>query len=291
MHLNTKTLTILLAVLATNAFGCVADLLGGSDSGERSDTPSADGTGNGGSQADGGATPVTACAPGSTRSGAVAGVSVDYPATIDTRWFNPVAQETTPSDIDEALMKEVGLDPDDESDVRRFMYLRAGFDLRWLFRDRPTAGNWWGTTDLAIYVYDFVATDTPVGGTVAVFDASAMRGARLSGDKVLLGETIRTTVDAMSADRRPKAIIAFAPNRNAESSLERAFVNLFARDVHFATTGSVTISNLRDPSGAPITRVSYPLDGVRTLDIVAHGEIAGSAISASGGCLNLVVVE
>lgn len=64
-----------------------------------------------------------------------------------------------------------------------------------------------------MYLFDVVDTVTAPDATIAVFDASAVREARLSGDKSRLASTIRTTVDAMKADRRPKAIVAFAPDR------------------------------------------------------------------------------
>ncbi|MBX3222989.1 MAG: hypothetical protein KF795_20930 [Labilithrix sp.] len=225
-----------------------------------------------------------------SRTGAVAGASLDYPSEPDTTWFNASLEEVALNAIDRAMMKEAGLDPDDDADVRRFRYFVSGFDLRWIVRERPSPGNWFGKADLGVYVFDLVGTSTPPdGANVAVFDTSAVREARLSGDKARLGESIRATVDAMKADRRPKAIIAFAPDRNPESSVERAFINLFARDVHFATTGSVTISNLRDWSGAAVTSAPYPLRNVRTLDVSARGDIAGSAVTASGSCLELVI--
>ena len=120
-----------------------------------------------------------------------------------------------------------------------------------------------------------------------MFDASAVGAARLSGAKARAGAAIRTAVDATRADPRPKAIIAFAPDRNAESSPERALVNIYARAVRFASTGSVTISNLRDGTGAPVSSSTYPLRDARTLDVSARGEIGGAPISATGTCLCL----
>jgi hypothetical protein len=278
-----------IGICAAGAVACGApqEPTGGSETEPAKNAPP--GNGGGGSTASKAPTPITWCTTGLTRSGTVAGTSLEYPSTPDTTWFNRSLEEVVLNEIDRAMMEEDGLDPDDDEDVRRFRYFINGFDLRWIVRETPAPGNWFGKTDFAVYVFDLVRASAAPDGTFAVFDASAVREARLSGDKEQLGKTIRATVDAMKADPRPKAIIAFAPDRNPESSFERAFINLFARDVHFATTGSVTVSNLRDSSGAPITAVPYPLRNVRTLDVSASGDMAGSAIKVGGSCLDLVI--
>jgi hypothetical protein len=288
MRHSPTRLTALFTILAALALGCGV---------EPNDSPEpGNGDGAGASRSgdertnDAPATPITWCSLGLSRSGTVADTSLEYPSQPDTTWFNRSLEEVALSAIDETMMREAGLDPDDDADVRRFRYFLSGFDLRWIVREDPSPGNWFGKTDLGVYVFDLANTSAPLDGTtVAVFDASAVREARLSGDKPRLGEAIRAAVDAMKADPRPKAIIAFAPDRNPETSVERAFINLFARDVYFATTGSVTISNLRDSTGAPVTTVTYPLRDVRTLDVDARGDIAGSAITASGSCLDLTI--
>jgi hypothetical protein len=280
-------LVSVVGIFGVGAVGCGTDRGEGSEPGAGNETPVEEPRAP--APPSGTPTAITWCGAALSRSGTVAGTSLEYPSKPDTTWFNRSLEEVVLSDIDEAMMREAGLDPDDDADVRRFRYFIHGFDLRWIVREDPAPGNWFGKSDFAVYVFDLARTSTPPDGTVAVYDASAVREARLSGDKARLGETIRATTDAMKADPRPKAIIAFAPDRNAESSVERAFINLFARDVHFATTGSVTISNLRDPTGAPPASLAYPLRNVRTLDVSAHGEIAGTTITVGGSCLDLVI--
>src|SRR6185295_19081546 len=139
------------------------------------------------------------------------------------------------------------------------------------------------------YLFDVADTATQPNTAIEVFDASAVREARLSGDKSKLASTLRTTVDAMKATRRPKAVIAFAPDRNPETSVERAFINLFARNVYFASKRSVTLSNLRDTTGAPIASPVYPLRNVRTLDVSAAGDVAATPFTTKASCLDIKI--
>lgn len=277
-----KRTTYLGILLAALAVGC------GASSQQESDSPSPNtppaSSGGGGAGANGAITWCTTTLP---RTGTIAGQSLDYPAEPDTTWFNKSLEEVGLDAIDEAVMKEAGLSRDDKADVERFKYFAHGFDFRWILRDPATEENWFGKSDFGVYLFDVADTSTAPGTPVAVFDASAVREARLSGDRTKLASAIRATVDAMKADPRPKAIVAFAPNRVPESSVERAFINLFARDVHFATTGSVTLSNLHDGKGTPIPSVVYPLRGVRSLDVTVQGQMAGAPFAASGNCLDL----
>jgi hypothetical protein len=186
-------------------------------------------------------------------------------------------------------MNEAGLDSDDINDVNRFKYFSNGFDFRLILGDEPSPRNWFGKSDLSVYLFDVADMATAPGTEIAVFDASTVRDARLSGDKSRLASTLRATVDAMKAIRRPKAVIAFAPDRIPETSVERAFINLFARDVHFATTGSVTLSNLRGVTGAPLGPVVYPLRTVRTLDVKAQGAFTDTPFTVNGSCLDVQI--
>lgn len=278
-------LLALMAFVSSVAVGCDSQPSG--ETKPESPSPTS-GDGNGGpTDASGRSSAITWCHTTTSRTGTVAGTSLDYPSEPYTTWFNTSLEEVALSAIDEQMMKEVGLSPDDDADVRRFRYFVRGFDFRWIVADIPSDGNWFSKTDLTVYLFDVADTATPMASTVEVYDASAVREARLSGDKSRLGSTLRTTIDAMKAIRRPKAIVAFAPDRIPESSLERAFINLFARNVYFATKGSVTLSNLHDVTGAPVTSVVYPMHNVRTLDVSARGEIAGSPFAANGSCLDL----
>lgn len=271
----------LFTLLAALATGCSVEVRDGSDPAKGPSTSSSGGSGT---------VPTNTCTTDLRRSGTVAGASVDFPSKPDTTWFNVSLEEVALNAIDKAMMEEAGLDTNDAADVRRFRYFSSGFDLRLLVGETPSPGNWFGKSDLGVYVFDLARSSTaPDATSIAVFDASAVRDARRSGDKALLGKTIRATVDAMKADPRPKAILAFAPDRNPESSVERAFINLFARDVHFATTGTVTIGNLRDATGASLGGARYPLRGVKTVDVSARGEMAGSTVTVGGSCLELVI--
>lgn len=279
-------LTALVAAFATLAVGCGAEHVGGPGSEPESDReslPSSDG--NGGDTKPSEPDVITWCNTALNRTGTIAGTSLDYPSTPDTTWFNTSLEQVALSSLDEAMMEAAGLDPHDDADVERFRYFAHGFDFRWIVGDQPSPGNWFGKTDFSVYLFDLA--EKTIDTSVTVFDASAVRDARLSGDKKQLASAIRVTVDAMKADPHPKAIIAFAPDRNPETSLERAFISMFARNVYFATTGSVTLSNLRDVVGAPLSSVVYPIRNLRTLDVSASGEIAGTPFSANGSCLDL----
>jgi hypothetical protein len=277
MRQRSVLLSLVFSIFATGALAC------GADDGSSPEAAGSDGeprpSGGGGGSA--------TCSLELTRAGTIAGTSLDYPSAPDTTWFNTSLEEEALNELDEAMMREAGLSPEDDEDVRRFAYFTRGFDFRWIVREDPSPGNWFGKSDFGVYLFDVVDTGTPPDAAIAVFDASSVRDARLSGDKGRLGDAIRTTVDAMRADRRPKAIVAFAPDRNPESSWERAFINLFARDVHFATTGSVSTSNLRDAAGRPVSGVTYPLRDVSTLDAAAEGEMAGAPFTVRGACLAL----
>ena len=277
MRQSSVFLAAALGICAVFAVGCGAGYDQGSEG--AGDAPAASGD----------RSAVTWCTTGLSRSGTIAGTSLDYPSTPDTTWFNNSLEEVALTELDKTLMEDAGLSIDDDADVRRFRYFTHGFDFRWIVGDEPSPGNWFGKSDFSVYLFDVVETATPIDAKVAVFDASAVRDARLSGDKNRLASAIRTTVDAMKADHRAKAIIAFAPDRNPETSVERAFINLFARDVHFATSGTVAISNLRDPAGAPVTSVSLPLHNVRTLDLSAQGDMAGAPFVSRGSCLDLQI--
>lgn len=294
---STRHLTILfsalaslasLAGLASFATGCSGVSGSNGSSGEQPGSPAS---------SSGGATPtpgagtgsITWCQTSLERTGAVAGTSLDYPSNPDTFWFNTSLEEVALSAVDVATMREAGLSPEDQADVSRFRYFTHGFDLRWILRDPPTTDNLFGTHDFGVYVFDLADTKTAPDTAVAVFDASAVRDARLSGDRAKLASAIRVTVDAMKADPRPKAIVAFAPNRVPETSEERLFINLFARDVYFATTGSATLSNLRDRTGAPIPTLVYPVRNARTLDVKVQGNLGGAPFIANGSCLDLQI--
>jgi hypothetical protein len=282
---------VLLAVLTCFAMGCSATAQG---TGQQEAPPPGDSkSGNGGNtdspNATIGTVPITWCNTTLNRTGTVAGTSLDYPSTPATTWFNTSLEEVVLSPVDEEMMKEAGLSPDDVNDVNRFKYFTHGFDFRLILGDTPSPGNWFGKSDLSVYLFDVADTATAPGTDVVVFDASAVREARLSGDKSKLASTIRATVDAMKAIPRPKAVVAFAPDRIPETSVERAFINLFARDVHFATTGSVTLSNLRGVTGALLGPVRYPLHTLRTLDVKAQGAFAGTPFTANASCLDVQI--
>lgn len=271
----------LLSLLAPLAVGCSVDVRDGSDP-----APGPSGSSSSGSVT----APKNACSTTLQRTGTVAGASLEFASKPDTTWFNVSLDEVALNAIDKAMMNETGLDTNDSADVRRYRYFVSGFDLRLLVGEDPSPGNWFGKSDLGVYVFDLARSSTaPEAGEIAVFDASAVREARRSGDKALLGKAIRETVDAMRADPRPKAIIAFAPDRNPESSVERAFINLFARDVHFATTGSVKLSDLRDASGATLTGPRYPLRNIDTIDVAARGQMAGTPITVGARCLKVTI--
>ena len=275
---------LLMCVLASVAIGC-----GGTSIGTGGDAePAPASGGNGSANTSGGPSAITWCSTALSREGVIAGTSIDYPSTPYTTWFNIALEELALTAIDEEVMKEAGLSPDDKADVARFKYFMHGFDLRLILGDTPSAGNWFGKSDLSVYVFDVADSAAQPDVAIPVFDASAVREARLSGDKTRLASTLRVTVDAMQATPGPKAIVAFAPDRNPESSVERAFINLFARNVYFASKGSVTLSNLRDTTGRTITSPVYPLHDLRTLDVSAVGDVAASPFTTKASCLDVV---
>jgi hypothetical protein len=280
---------VFLAVVTCFAMGCSSASVEGTGAPEPPPSGGSSGSSGGGAdQTSGGRDgAITWCSTSSTRTGTVGGTSLDYPSTPSTTWFNTSLEELALSPLDEAMMKEAGLSPDDVNDVNRFKYFTRGFDFRLILGDPPSPGNWFGKTDLSVYLFDVAETATAPDTEIAVFDASAVREARLSGDKQRLAATLRTTVDAMKATHTPKAIVAFAPDRNPETSEERAFINLFARNVYFATIGRVTLSNLRGASGAALGRVTYPLRGLRTVDLKAVGAFGDAAWTATASCLDV----
>jgi hypothetical protein len=280
---------LLLCVLASVAIGCGGEARGSGEPGSHDQQPPASGGNGANTNAGGGPSAITWCSTALTRDGVIAGTSLDYPTTPYTTWFNNSLEEVALSAIDDEMMKEAGLSPDDKEDVQRFKYFAHGFDFRLILGDTPSPGNWFGKTDLSVYLFDVADTATQPNTAIEVFDASAVREARLSGDKSRLASTLRATVDAMKATRRPKAIVAFAPDRNPETSVERAFINLFARDVYFASKGSVTLSNLRDRTGAPIASPVYPLRNVRTLDVSATGDVAATPFTTKASCLDVEI--
>ena len=230
--------------------------------------------------------PVTVpwCSGSLIREGSIAGVPLDYPTEPFTVWFNRSLEDVALEGFEKEMMENQGLDPNDNADYRRFRY-ELSFDLRVVVGDIPNGDNWFSNKSLGIYVYDLVSTGTPPNGTIPVFDASALREARLSGDPKRLGETVRVLLDEMKATPGPKAVIAFAPNRVPESSIQRLFINLFAEDVHLATSGSVTLSNLLDTQGEAIPSPQYPLKNLRTIDVSTLSNIAGTIFYMKAGCL------
>jgi len=89
------------------------------------------------------------------------------------------------------------------------------------------------------------------------------------------------------ASREAREGVAFAPDRSKESIGAQICINLFARDVHFAKSGEVKLSKLRDGIGVDRTP-SSPVRGVRPLDVSVSAEMDGSP-SMRGECLALTI--
>jgi len=282
-----RACNLALGVLACVAIGCAETSEDRQPASPATPAPTSSGNGGDSTAGGGRASSITWCSTALTRVGVIEGTSLDYPTTPSTTWFNTSLEELALSPIDEEMMKGAGLSPNDRADVDRFKYFAHGFDFRLILGDTPSPGNWFGKSDLSVYLFDVADTATQPGVSIEVFDASAVREARVSGDKSRLASTLRTTIDTMKASRRPKAIIAFAPDRIPETSIERVFINMFARNVYFASKGSVTLSNLRDATGAVIPSPVYPLRKLRTVDVSAEGDVAATPFTTKASCLDV----
>jgi hypothetical protein len=222
-------------------------------------------------------------------TGSVAGVSIDSPEyDIDVRWFNYSPDEAVATELERALIEEVGLDPDDIEDVRRYRYLTTSFDLRLLYAE--SSGGFTDfkvKKDLGLYFFDLDMHDVQPGELVDIYDLSAIETLRGADETEELGELLRTIVDDMRSNGRPDAVVAFEPDRLDEGA-RSILINLFGRDTRFATTGKASFDHVFD-GAQPLTTVEHPLRSATHLSVHAEVSVGSDALELDVQCAALVV--
>lgn len=138
---DAKHLAVLLAFLSSFAIGRGVEQGGGAEPGGNHEAPPSSEGNGGGTSASARPGAITWCSTSLNRTATVAGTSLDYPSKPYTTSFNTSLEEVALSALDKEMMKEAGLDPEDNADVTRFTYFIRGFDFRLILGDTPSSGN------------------------------------------------------------------------------------------------------------------------------------------------------
>ena len=228
-------------------------------------------------------------------SGAVNGVEVaedDY--SMQSIWFNSSVEEEAINDLDAAMMEEMGLDPDDPEDVTRYRYFTTAYDHRVLLVEELSNtdyGSLGGETgkDFGVFFFDLEAHATQPGDAVAVFDASAIHTLRDAGDTGALGDAVRSILDEMQQNDQPDALVAFAADRSAESTVESTLIVLLSRNATYASGGSAVFHEVVSLDGDDVSSIRYPTDDIDAMSLSAGVTFGADTVSVDATCLKVGV--
>jgi hypothetical protein len=195
----------------------------------------------------------------------------DSSGTVDARrfddfssmFFNQSVEGVALSAGERAAMEHIGLDPSSDDDHQLLAFVVRGFHYRYYARDVDGDRG-----DLGVYVYNL--DSVRVGQPIAILDLSPLEG--IATEEI--GGTLHDLFDPIRESREPRAIVAYAKSRANEPAWRRLFINAFAEDVEFATSGSFRITRAVGPSGE-VDLVTHPSHELRRLEFSFQGERLG----------------
>lgn len=195
----------------------------------------------------------------------------DASGTVDARrfddfssvFFNDSVEEIALSAVERAAMEHIGLDPASDEDVALLAFVIKGFHYRFYAADRDGARG-----DLGVYVYNL--DSVRVGQPIAVLDLSSLEG--IATEEI--GDRLHDLFDPIRSSGEPRAIVAYAKTRANEPAWRRLFINAFAEDVEFATSGSFRITRALGSEGE-VDLVTHPARALTGLEFHFQGERLG----------------
>ena len=217
-------------------------------------------------------------------TGEISESQVDFDGyEIQAVWFNTSLEQRLTDEVsalDMEIMAEMGLDPSSNDDVMRYKYWIQAYDLRFLFIEQLSEGNYGALgseigRDLGFYFFDLNAHEIQPGTQVAVFDISSIEPLRNSGDTAALGDEIRNLVDTMRDNGQPDLLVAYSPDRSGEDTFRSALINLFSANARFASSGSAEFVGVLDTVGNPVSSMPYPVSGLDSMGLRAELQFRG----------------
>jgi len=206
-------------------------------------------------------------------TGTVDGVrtsSDDY--SMQSVWFNTSIEEEAVSDLDRELMENMGLDPDDDEDVSRYVYFTQNYDHRVLLMEELSTtdlGSLGGTIgkDLGTFFFDLEEEATQPETWVKVFDASPIEAPRDAGNLSALGDAIRDVIDEMRSNGQPDVLVAFSPDRSDETVAESSLIVLLSNTARYARSGQARFHEVISLTGDPVESIDYPTDDIDAMSL------------------------
>jgi len=243
----------------------------------------------------------SACQRSLSIQGSVSQVDVNSSEyDMQSVWFNSSVEEIVLTELDERMMEDLGLDIMANEDIERYAYWLSAYDFRTLLiettENELTLDSSNGASlqldhitadgkDLSVYFFELKENDVQPDTDVEVFDISEIQDLRDSPEE--LGRAVRRLIDEMRTNNQADAIVAFTPDRSADSALENIFINLFSPSSSFASSGGARFTQLKAIDGEVIPVLDYPVEGVDAISTQYEVKFAEDEVQVQADCFKL----
>ena len=190
------------------------------------------------------------------------------PKTFDRSssvYFVDSLEEVVLDKLELESMKRIGLDPNNLDDHRLLAFVIRGFHYR--YYASQSAGD---RADLGVYGYNLESVK--VGDAIPVLDASSLEN--LPKEKI--GAALHALFDPIRKSGEPRVMVAYSRTRASEEWWQRMFINAFASQKQFATSGVLRFTGGAD-GGGRLERVAHPVGKLTDLDFTFDGARDGKA--------------